>query len=79
MNIMVAYEGDISGEIPVNRSNLDEILRFREDKRKNFSYFKGNMGISQFKRNFSGYFSNTFNFHLEQVQNVRSFACLSTM
>ncbi len=70
MYIVEAYEANISGEIPVNHSNLDKIQRFWLDKRKNSPYFKGNMGISQFKRKFSVYFSNSINIQLKQNQNV---------
>jgi hypothetical protein len=54
-----AKGADISGDIPLNCSKKDKIQRFGSNKRKNSAYFIGNMGISQFSRNSSVYFSNT--------------------
>jgi hypothetical protein len=52
-------EADISGDIPVNCLNKTNSKDFGYNKRKNSAYFKGNMGIFQFKRKFSAYFPNT--------------------
>jgi hypothetical protein len=51
-----AKSTNISGDIPVNCFKSDKIEGFGSYKRKNSGYFKGNTGISQFNRNFSGYF-----------------------
>ncbi|PFP29189.1 hypothetical protein COJ96_11785 [Bacillus sp. AFS073361] len=59
MYIEEAYEANISGEIPLNCSKKGKIQRFESFRRKNFPYYRENMGIWQYKRKFSAYFSNT--------------------